>query len=217
MSRKGRVRRYGNDVIDSLPPLLQDWVHAITSGDLTWAKECASKDVDVNARIDPYGGTALFLAIELAHVSLIRWLVEEAHVDIEVVDYGGYNALDYVAACGYHHSVGADTLDIASYLKARSFFPVKSSELQEPGMTCRLGGSTKRTKASPIIRKGELTSRHCASVSLWGQVVKYGGLGHCHGQNQARGQGRDHCQVKFKLLVGCPRSALWSKFLFVFS
>lgn len=54
-------------------------------------------------------------------------LVEEARVDMEVLDYGGYNALDYSAACHWHHPdrppmLGDGKLapmDIASYLKSQ--------------------------------------------------------------------------------------------------
>jgi len=54
-------------------------------------------------------------------------LVEEAQVDMQVLDYGGYNALDYAAACHWHHPdrppMLADgklaPMDIASYLKSQ--------------------------------------------------------------------------------------------------
>ena len=65
-------------------------------GNLPWAKECVQKGVDVNARLDPYGGNALYVAIEQANWLIIQWLVEEAGVDLESVDYAGYNALDYI-------------------------------------------------------------------------------------------------------------------------
>ena len=54
-------------------------------------------------------------------------LVEEAGVDMELLDYGGYNALDYAAACHWHHPDRPPQLpdgkmapmDIASYLKSQ--------------------------------------------------------------------------------------------------
>lgn len=54
-------------------------------------------------------------------------LVEEAQVDMQTLDYGGYNALDYAAACHWHHPdrppMLADgklaPMDIASYLKSQ--------------------------------------------------------------------------------------------------
>ena len=54
-------------------------------------------------------------------------MVEEAQVDMQVLDYGGYNALDYAAACHWHHPdrppMLADgklaPMDIASYLKSQ--------------------------------------------------------------------------------------------------
>lgn len=129
MSKSGRIRVYGNDIIDNLPGLVQEWYHAIGSpmgsGNLAWAKECVQKGVDVDARLDVYGGTALFLAIEQCNWTMVQWLVEEAKVDLEVLDYGGYNALDYAAACHCHHPDKPPILpdgtvapmDIASYLK----------------------------------------------------------------------------------------------------
>merc|ERR1711972_383208 len=69
----------------------------------------------------------LFLAIEQNNWSMVKWLVEEAKVDLEVVDYGGFNALDYAAACHCHHPDKPPELpggipapmDIASYLKSQ--------------------------------------------------------------------------------------------------
>eukprot|EP00913_Durusdinium_trenchii_P009354 g8791.t1 len=89
--------------------------------------ECVKKGVDVNARLDAYGGTALFLAIEQGNWSMVKWLIEEAGVDMEVLDYGGYNALDYAAACHWHHPDRPPQMpdgklapmDIASYLKSQ--------------------------------------------------------------------------------------------------
>jgi len=126
-----RTRIYGNDTIDNLPDLVQEWYHAIGTpqglGNFPWAKECIKKGVDVNARLDAYGGTALFLAIEQGNWLMVKWLVEEAKVDLSLVDYGGYTALDYAAACHCHHPdkppVLADgnlaPMDIASYLKSQ--------------------------------------------------------------------------------------------------
>lgn len=126
-----RVRTYGNDAIDSMPDLVQDWYHAVGTpmgvGNMAWAKECVKKGVDVNARLDAFGGNALFLAIEQGNWSMVNWLVEEAKVDLEALDYGGYNALDYAAACHQHHAGSSPTLadgslaptDIATYLKSR--------------------------------------------------------------------------------------------------
>eukprot|EP00439_Symbiodinium_sp_Y106_P073971 s178_g14.t1 len=94
---------------------------------MAWAKECVKKGVDVNARLDAYGGTALFLAIEQGNWDMMKWLVEEAKVDLEILDYGGYNALDYAAACHWHHPDRPPMLpggkpapmDIASFLKSQ--------------------------------------------------------------------------------------------------
>mmetsp|Transcript_107680 Transcript_107680/g.195945 ORF Transcript_107680/g.195945 Transcript_107680/m.195945 type:complete len:222 (+) Transcript_107680:117-782(+) len=124
-----RTRAHGSAVIDSLPDLVQEFYHAVGTpmgiGNFDWAKECIKKGVDVNARLDVYGGTALFLAIEHGNFMMVKWLVEEACVDLEVVDYGGYNALDFAAACHYHHKESPTMLpdgdlapvDIATFLK----------------------------------------------------------------------------------------------------
>merc|ERR1712066_1121625 len=53
--------------------------------------------------------------------------VEDVKVDLELVDYGGFNALDYAAACHCHHPDTPPQLpdgtpapmDIASYLKSQ--------------------------------------------------------------------------------------------------
>lgn len=131
MAKQARTRIYGNDAIDSMPELVQEWYHAVGTpmgvGNMAWAKECVKKGVDVNARLDAYGGTALFLAIEQGNWPMVKWLVEEAQVDMQVLDYGGYNALDYAAACHWHHPdrppMLADgklaPMDIASYLKSQ--------------------------------------------------------------------------------------------------
>lgn len=126
-----RTRIYGNDAIDGMPELVQEWYHAVGTplgiGNFPWAKECVKKGVDVNARLDAYGGTALFLAIEQGNWAMLKWLVEEVKVDLELVDYGGYNALDYAAACHQHHPDKPPVLpdgtvapmDIASFLKSQ--------------------------------------------------------------------------------------------------
>mmetsp|Transcript_15367 Transcript_15367/g.40797 ORF Transcript_15367/g.40797 Transcript_15367/m.40797 type:complete len:220 (+) Transcript_15367:102-761(+) len=126
-----RIRLYGNDAIDSMPELVQDWYHAVGTpmglGNFPWAKESVKKGVDVNARLDAYGGTALFLAIEQCNWAMVKYLVEEVKVDLELVDYGGFNALDYAAACHQHHLDKPPVLqdgtlaptDIASYLKSQ--------------------------------------------------------------------------------------------------
>jgi hypothetical protein len=96
-------------------------------GNITWAKECVQKGVNVNARLDPYGGNALYVAIEQANFPMIQWLVEELQMDLESVDEGGFNALDYAAACHQHHPDKPPFLpdgtlapmDIASYLKSK--------------------------------------------------------------------------------------------------
>ncbi|CAK9081821.1 unnamed protein product [Durusdinium trenchii] len=131
MAKQARTRIYGNDAIDSMPELVQEWYHAVGTpmglGNMAWAKECVKKGVDVNARLDAYGGTALFLAIEQGNWSMVKWLIEEAGVDMEVLDYGGYNALDYAAACHWHHPDRPPQMpdgklapmDIASYLKSQ--------------------------------------------------------------------------------------------------
>merc|ERR1712050_656739 len=80
-----------------------------------------------NARLDAFGGTALCLAIEQSNWTMAKFLVEEAKVDLDLVDYGGYNALDYAAACHCHHPDKPPVLpdgssapsDIASYLKKK--------------------------------------------------------------------------------------------------
>eukprot|EP00448_Togula_jolla_P038292 CAMPEP_0170622630 /NCGR_PEP_ID=MMETSP0224-20130122/29237_1 /TAXON_ID=285029 /ORGANISM="Togula jolla, Strain CCCM 725" /LENGTH=210 /DNA_ID=CAMNT_0010948969 /DNA_START=93 /DNA_END=725 /DNA_ORIENTATION=- len=122
---------HGNDTVDAMPELVQEWYHAIGTphgvGNLPWAKECMKRGVDVNVRLDVYGGTALFLAIEQGNWPMMQWLVEEAGADLEILDYGGYNAMDYAAACHYHHPERPPLLpdgslapsDIASYLKTR--------------------------------------------------------------------------------------------------
>lgn len=121
----------GNEAVDALTQLVQEWYHAVTTplgiGNLPWAKECLQKGVDVNFRLDPYGGNALYVAIEQANWPMILWLVEEAGIDLDAVDYGGYNALDYAAACHQHHPDKPPFLpdgtlapmDIASYLKTK--------------------------------------------------------------------------------------------------
>ncbi|CAE7923321.1 unnamed protein product, partial [Symbiodinium sp. KB8] len=131
MAKQARTRIYGNDTIDSMPELVQEWYHAVGTpmgvGNMAWAKECVKKGVDVNARLDAYGGTALFLAIEQGNWDMMKWLVEEAKVDLEILDYGGYNALDYAAACHWHHPDRPPMLpggkpapmDIASFLKGQ--------------------------------------------------------------------------------------------------
>lgn len=130
MAKQARTRIYGNDAIDSMPELVQEWYHAVGSpmgvGNMAWAKECVKKGVDVNARLDAYGGTALFLAIEQGSWNMIKWLVEEAKVDLEILDYGGYNALDYAAACHWHHPDRPPMvdgkpapMDVASFLKSQ--------------------------------------------------------------------------------------------------
>eukprot|EP00747_Dinoflagellata_sp_TGD_P089584 gnl/TRDRNA2_/TRDRNA2_164376_c0_seq5.p2 gnl/TRDRNA2_/TRDRNA2_164376_c0~~gnl/TRDRNA2_/TRDRNA2_164376_c0_seq5.p2 ORF type:complete len:222 (+),score=66.68 gnl/TRDRNA2_/TRDRNA2_164376_c0_seq5:63-728(+) len=121
-----RARTYGNAAIDSLPDLVQEWYHAIGTpfgvGSFDWAKECVKKGVDVNARLDTYGGNALFLAIEQCNMPMIEWLVEEVKIDLSTVDYGGYNALDYAAACKYNVEerppVGYEQ-SVAAYLKSQ--------------------------------------------------------------------------------------------------
>lgn len=124
-----RVRTYGNDIVDSLPPLVQEWYHAVGTpmgiGNIDWARECVKKGVDVNARLDAFGGNALFMAIEQCNFSMIKHLVEEVGMDLAMVDYGGYNAVDYAAACNHHHpdkppmdrAGNPAEMDIASYLK----------------------------------------------------------------------------------------------------
>jgi len=134
MVKKGtlpRTRAMGNAVMDSLPDLVQELYHAVGTpmgvGNFEWAKECLKKGVDVNARLDVYGGNALFLAIEQSSYLMVKWLVEEACIDLELVDYGGFNALDYAAACHQYHPESppqlpdgsAAPMDIASYLKAQ--------------------------------------------------------------------------------------------------
>jgi len=126
-----RTRIYGNDTVDSMPEMVQEWYHAVATpmgiGNFPWAKECIKKGVDVNVRLDSYGGNALFVAIEQANWAMVQWLVEEANIDLELVDYGGYNALDYAAACHCHHPDKPPVLpdgstaptDIASYLKSQ--------------------------------------------------------------------------------------------------
>merc|ERR1712039_155001 len=117
--------------IDSMPELVQEWYHAVGTpmglGNFPWARECVKKGVDANARLDAYGGTALFLAIEQCNWEMVRFLVEEVKVDLELVDYGGYNALDYAAACHCHHpdkppvlpDGSAAPMDIGTYLKTQ--------------------------------------------------------------------------------------------------
>lgn len=62
-----------------LKSLCQEWYHAVGTpmglGNMAWAKECVKKGVDVNARLDAYGGTALFLAIEQGNWSMVKWLL----------------------------------------------------------------------------------------------------------------------------------------------
>lgn len=99
----------------------RQWAREISHG----RRSASKKGVDVNERLDAYGGTALFLAIEQSNWEMVKWLVEEAKVDLEMLDYGGFNALDYAAACHCHHPDKPPTLadgaaapmDIASYLK----------------------------------------------------------------------------------------------------
>ena len=99
MAKQARTRIYGNDAIDGMPELVQEWYHAVGTpmgvGNMAWAKECLKKGVDVNARLDAYGGNALFLAIEQGNWLMVKWcpglfeltselrLVEEAQVDLE--------------------------------------------------------------------------------------------------------------------------------------
>mmetsp|Transcript_114007 Transcript_114007/g.243135 ORF Transcript_114007/g.243135 Transcript_114007/m.243135 type:complete len:231 (-) Transcript_114007:23-715(-) len=126
-----RTRVYGNDAIDSMPELVQEWYHAVGTpmglGNFPWAKECVKKGVDVNARLDAYGGNALFVAIEQNNWAMMTYLVEDVKVDLEQVDYGGLNALDYAAACHCHHPDKPPMLadgssapsDMATYLKSK--------------------------------------------------------------------------------------------------
>jgi len=126
-----RTRTHGNDIIDSMPELVQEWYHAVGTpmgvGNFAWAKECIKKGVDVNARLDAYGGTAMFLAIEQCNWPMVKFLVEDANADLELLDYGGYHALDYAAACHCHHPDRPPVLedgttapmDISTYLKTQ--------------------------------------------------------------------------------------------------
>jgi len=114
-----------------MPDLVQEWYHAIGTpvgiGNFAWAKDCIKKGVDINAPLDAYGGNALFLAIEQRNWPMMVWLVEEAGIDLETLDYGGYNALDYAAACHNHHPSNpcelpdgsSAPMDMASYLKSK--------------------------------------------------------------------------------------------------
>eukprot|EP00928_Gymnodinium_smaydae_P042775 TRINITY_DN28775_c0_g1_i1.p2 TRINITY_DN28775_c0_g1~~TRINITY_DN28775_c0_g1_i1.p2 ORF type:complete len:227 (-),score=53.24 TRINITY_DN28775_c0_g1_i1:147-827(-) len=124
-----RARSYGNSAVEALPELVQEWYHAVATplgvGNLPWAKACVAKGVDVNARLDGFGGNAIFVAIEQGNWEMLTWLVEEAGADLHAVDFGGYNALDYAAACRQHlpdrpprRANGAPApSDIASYLR----------------------------------------------------------------------------------------------------
>lgn len=126
-----RTRLYGNNDVEGMPELVQQWYHAVSTplgvGNMPWAMECVQKGVDINARLDGYGSTALFVAIEQGNWSMLTWLVEEAGADLELLDYGGYNGLDYAAACHQHHpdkppllpDGGYAPMDIASYLKSK--------------------------------------------------------------------------------------------------
>mmetsp|Transcript_10191 Transcript_10191/g.27054 ORF Transcript_10191/g.27054 Transcript_10191/m.27054 type:complete len:174 (-) Transcript_10191:115-636(-) len=126
-----QTRVHGNDSVDALPEIVQQWYHAVATplgvGNLTWARECMKKGVDVNARLDAYGGNALFVAIEQGNWSMMEFLVDEAGIDLDMLNYGGYNALDYAAACHQHHVEKPPLLrdgklapmDIASFLKTR--------------------------------------------------------------------------------------------------
>eukprot|EP00927_Polykrikos_kofoidii_P058128 TRINITY_DN52471_c0_g1_i1.p1 TRINITY_DN52471_c0_g1~~TRINITY_DN52471_c0_g1_i1.p1 ORF type:complete len:227 (+),score=42.80 TRINITY_DN52471_c0_g1_i1:58-738(+) len=126
-----RLRARGNDAVETLPELVQEWYHAVSTplgvGNMSWAKDCLRNGVDVNTRLDPFGGTALFVAVEQGNWRMLTWLVDEVGVDLEILDYGGYNVLDYAAACHQHHPEKPPLLcdgslapsDVASYLKSK--------------------------------------------------------------------------------------------------
>eukprot|EP00929_Paragymnodinium_shiwhaense_P010448 TRINITY_DN11508_c0_g1_i1.p1 TRINITY_DN11508_c0_g1~~TRINITY_DN11508_c0_g1_i1.p1 ORF type:complete len:244 (+),score=62.50 TRINITY_DN11508_c0_g1_i1:65-796(+) len=126
-----KVRVHGNAAVDALPELVQEWYHAVSTplgiGNIDWAKDCIRRGVDVDARLDAFGGTALFVAVEQGNWAMMRYLVEEAGAALELADYGGYTALDYAAACHQHHPEKPPILrdgtlapmDIASYLKSK--------------------------------------------------------------------------------------------------
>lgn len=46
MAKQARTRIYGNDAIDGMPELVQEWYHAVGTpmgvGNMAWAKECRS-------------------------------------------------------------------------------------------------------------------------------------------------------------------------------
>jgi ankyrin repeat protein len=116
-----RPRFPGNRFLDALPEIHQQLESAIAMGDVLWVKDCVRKGADVNCRLDQKGSTPLMMATEAGWVHIIRFLVENTQVDLELTDSGGYNAADLAAMHGYvsaeEKGRNADVADIVNYLK----------------------------------------------------------------------------------------------------
>jgi ankyrin repeat protein len=116
-----RPRIKGNQYVDSLPDIDQQLENAICLGDVTWCQECIKKGANVNCRVNQKGFTPLMLAVEGGWANVVRYLVENTPVDLELVDVGGFNVADVAALngflCAEEKGWNADVADIANFLK----------------------------------------------------------------------------------------------------
>eukprot|EP00427_Karlodinium_veneficum_P052144 CAMPEP_0169355884 /NCGR_PEP_ID=MMETSP1017-20121227/27223_1 /TAXON_ID=342587 /ORGANISM="Karlodinium micrum, Strain CCMP2283" /LENGTH=223 /DNA_ID=CAMNT_0009452587 /DNA_START=63 /DNA_END=732 /DNA_ORIENTATION=- len=120
-SMNSRPRFHGNKFVDALPDIDQQLENAIVMGDLAWVKDVHKKGANVNCRLDMKGSTPLMLAIEGGWVTIVKYLVEIAKCDLELIDSGGFNACDLAALYGYtspeERGANSDIADFVNYLK----------------------------------------------------------------------------------------------------
>merc|ERR1711924_5856 len=118
-----RPRCHCNKFVDALPDIDQQLDNAILMGDLAWVKEAHKKGANVNCRMDVKGATPLMLAVEGGWAPIVRYLVETAKCNLDLVDSGGFNACDLAAMWGFvseeERGCNSDVADIVNYLKDR--------------------------------------------------------------------------------------------------
>jgi len=111
-----RTRIRGNVYVDSLPDDVQQFENACSFGDIDWMREMIKKGVDVDIVLDPKGNTAVMMACERGDLKAVKFLVTECKADFEIKDYGGHNAVDICALCGFDGRQGEDEVDISTFL-----------------------------------------------------------------------------------------------------
>lgn len=116
-----RPRFHGNKYVDALPDIDQQMQNAIVVGDVSWVKDCVKKGANVNCRYDEQGSTPLMLACQGGWAAMVRYMVENTDIDLDLVDSGGFNATDIAAMYGFgsheERALNADVADIVNYLK----------------------------------------------------------------------------------------------------